>query len=89
MTGIWLFPFTLSQHITAKSPKGSDIEVDTLKFIHVTKKEKKVEIRVLIPSKTLPPYLHVTSIAMLTVHMEGIMVSLTAALGVFCVAHVR
>ena len=51
----------------------------------MTKKEKKVEIRVSIPSKTLPAYLHVTS----TVHKEGIMVSLTAALGVLYLAQVR
>jgi len=54
----------------------------------VTKKEKKLEIRVPIPSKTLPPYLHVTSITMPTVHTERSMVSLTAALGLLCLAHV-
>ena len=46
-------------------------------------------MKVPILSKTLPPYLHVTSIAMPTVHMEGLMVSLTAALAVLCLAHVR
>jgi hypothetical protein len=80
---------SLSQYITAKSPKSSDIEINKLKFTHLTKKEKKLEIRIPIPSKTLPPYLHVTSIAMPAVHTEWNMVSLTAALGVLCLAHVK